>query len=252
MDMESRSTAEETSLVETFISITSATPEEARFFLESHNWLLNSAIHSFYETSPSSPFDPHPAQPRIGEGGGGEDEDGAGGDDDDDEDYVPENDVPPPVAMPVVRSTGSRGEKRPAAKASGSRSTIRTLADLNRRSGPESDSDSDGPQEYYTGGEKSGMLVQDPSKDGHDVDAIFEQARRMGAMQGPFEPQPASSSRSFTGTGRLLSGETVPSAPQQPQNVIHTIYFWTNGFTVNDGPLRRFDDPENASFLEVP
>ena len=49
----------------------------------------------------------------------------------------------------------------------------------------------------------SGMLVQDPLKGGYDVDAIFEQARQMGAMQGPFQPQ-SSSSRSFTGTGRLF------------------------------------------------
>lgn len=96
------------------------------------------------------------------------------------------------------------------------------------------------------------MLVQDPSKGNNDVDAIFEQARQMGAMQGPFEQQqPSSSSRSFAGTGRLLSGETVPTASQQPENMVHNIYFWRNGFTVNDGPLRRFDDPENASFLEV-
>lgn len=95
------------------------------------------------------------------------------------------------------------------------------------------------------------MLVQDPSKDGNSVDAIFEQARQMGAMQGPVEPSQSSSSRSFTGTGRLLSGETVHAAPQQPENIVHNIYFWTNGFTVNDGPLRRFDDPQNASFLQV-
>lgn len=93
------------------------------------------------------------------------------------------------------------------------------------------------------------MLVQDPSKGNYDVDSIFEQARQMGAMQGPLE-HPYSSSRSFTGTGRLLSGETVPSAPQQPANVTHNIYFWSDGFTVNDGPLRSFDDPENTSFLE--
>ncbi|KAK8487441.1 hypothetical protein V6N13_032635 [Hibiscus sabdariffa] len=59
-----------------------------------------------------------------------------------------------------------------------------------------------------------------------------------------------SSSTSFTGTGRLLSGETVSSVPQQPQTVIHNIVFWTNGFTVNDVPLRRLDDPENTHFLE--
>lgn len=97
------------------------------------------------------------------------------------------------------------------------------------------------------------MLVQDPTRGRNDVDAIFEQARQRGAGQGPFEPQQSSSSRNFIGTGRLLSGESVPSAPapQQPENVVHNICFWRNGFTVNDGPLRRFDDPENAAFLEV-
>ena len=95
------------------------------------------------------------------------------------------------------------------------------------------------------------MLVQDPSK-GDDVDAIFDQARQMGAVQGPLENlRPSSSSRSFSGTGRSLNGEFVPSAPQQPEAVVHNIAFWRNGFTINDGPLRRLDDPENAPFLEV-
>jgi len=141
-------------------------------------------------------------------------------------------------------------DKKPAKPSSSRTGGIRTLSDLNRPSGHDSDSDSDGPQEYYTGGEKSGMLVQDPSK-GNDVDAIFNQARQLGAVEGPLENlNPSSSSRSFTGTGRLLSGESVPSAPQQPEAVIHNIVFWRNGFTINDGPLRRLDDPENAPFLE--
>ncbi|GFZ03317.1 plant UBX domain containing protein 4 [Actinidia rufa] len=141
-------------------------------------------------------------------------------------------------------------DKKPAKPSTSRIGGIRTLSDLNRPSGPDSDSDSDGPQEYYTGGEKSGMLVQDPSK-GNDVDAIFNQARQMSAVQGPLENlNPSSSTRSFSGTGRLLSGETVPSAPQQPEAVNHNIVFWRNGFTINDGPLRRLDDPENAPFLE--
>lgn len=95
------------------------------------------------------------------------------------------------------------------------------------------------------------MLVQDPNKV-NDVDEIFKQARQLGGVEGPVENlHPSSSSTSFTGTGRLLSGEPVAAAPQQPQNIVHNIVFWRNGFTVNDGPLRRLDDPENAPFLEV-
>ncbi|MED6123956.1 Plant UBX domain-containing protein 4, variant 2 [Stylosanthes scabra] len=97
----------------------------------------------------------------------------------------------------------------------------------------------------------SGMLVQDPTK-GNDVDAIFNQARQLGAVERPLDQlQEPPRSTSFTGTGRLLSGETVQAASQQPpEAVVHNIVFWSNGFTVNDGPLRSLDDPENASFLE--
>lgn len=94
------------------------------------------------------------------------------------------------------------------------------------------------------------MLVQGPSKNYPDPDAIFDQARQRAVADPYEENSTSSSSRSFTGVGRLLSGETVPSAPQQPENIVHTVSLWSNGFTVNDGPLRRFDDPENASFLE--
>ncbi|KVI01111.1 SEP domain-containing protein [Cynara cardunculus var. scolymus] len=122
-------------------------------------------------------------------------------------------------------------DKNPAKPSTSRPRGIRTLSDLNRPSAHDSDSDSDAPQEYYTGGEKSGMLVQDPNKV-NDVDEIFKQARQLGGVEGPVENlHPSSSSRSFTGTGRLLSGEAVPAAPQQPQNLVHNIVFWRNGFT---------------------
>ncbi|ONM16886.1 Plant UBX domain-containing protein 4 [Zea mays] len=120
-------------------------------------------------------------------------------------------------------SSSSNSGKKPAPAGGRGGPTIRTLADINR--GPAGfpgagggSSDDDEPQEYYTGGEKSGMLVQDPTRR-NDVDAIFEQARQAGAIHGmpPFLGGESSSSRSFTGTGRLLTGETVPSAaPQEP------------------------------------
>ena len=49
-------------------------------------------------------------------------------------------------------------DKKPAKPSSSRAGGIRTLSDLNRHSGPDSDSDSDTPQEYYTGGEKRSSL----------------------------------------------------------------------------------------------
>ncbi|CAH9105750.1 unnamed protein product [Cuscuta epithymum] len=142
-------------------------------------------------------------------------------------------------------------DKKHMKSSSGKIGGIRTLSDLNRPSSHDSDSDSDGPQEYYTGGEKSGMLVQDPSKR-NDVDAIFNKVRQLGATQGSLENVlPSSSSTRFTGTGRTLTGESSqPNAPQAPESVLHHIVFWRNGFTINGGPLRRFDDPENEIILQ--
>ncbi|KAI3686904.1 hypothetical protein L1987_80594 [Smallanthus sonchifolius] len=66
-----------------------------------------------------------------------------------------------------------------------------------------------------------GMLVQDPRKM-NDVESLFNQAKQAGAEEGTLDQfQPSSSSRSFSGRGRLLSGEMT-----------HTITFLTNGFTV--------------------
>ncbi|KAH9301468.1 hypothetical protein KI387_013051 [Taxus chinensis] len=211
-------------IVQHFCGVTACTPQEAHFFLESSNWELDYAIHSFFESTansqPASPLPEPQTQPLPA--------------------ALQNRALPPPMA----------GKDKKAAKPTGSRGGIRTLSDLNRPSGSDSD-DSDGPQEYYTGGEKSGMLVQDPSKGGNDVDSIFDGARRVGAMEVPPDQlQPSSSSRVFSGTGRLLSGETVPSSPKPPEPIVHNITFWRNGFTVGDGPLRRLDDPENGPFLE--
>lgn len=45
--------------------------------------------------------------------------------------------------------------------------------------------------------------------------------------------------------------EAPPAAAAAPERAVHTITFWRNGFTVDDGPLRRLEDPANAPFLNV-
>jgi UBX domain-containing protein 1 len=46
----------------------------------------------------------------------------------------------------------------------------------------------------------------------------------------------------------------VPTEPQQQEEgttqMVHTVTFYNNGFTVDDGPLRQQDDPANAPFLQ--
>jgi hypothetical protein len=59
-------------------------------------------------------------------------------------------------------------------------------------------------------------------------------------------------SRAFMGSGYSLSGSAA--APVQrnedTKKIRHTITFWRNGFTVDDGPLRSVDDDANKSFLD--
>ncbi|KAG6385174.1 hypothetical protein SASPL_154002 [Salvia splendens] len=240
-------------LINTFCEITAcASKPEALFFLESHNFDVDAAVSTFIEDanhiepaaaapaspaaqsnshySPSESLSPSPSRSR--------------------------SHSPPPTSRPYsLHSAGKSGAGGSAA--GGARrggGGIRTLADLNKNpKNEDSDSDPDfDPQDYYTGGEKSGMLVRGPPKE-NNVDAIFNQARQSGGVEAAAEHQlPSSSSRSFAGTGRLLSGEVSSATPEpeQPQIVTHNITFWRNGFTIDDGPLRRLDDPANAPFLE--
>ncbi|KNA09258.1 hypothetical protein SOVF_154940 [Spinacia oleracea] len=252
-------------MINTFMEITSSTFEEAQFFLESHNFDVDAAVSTFFEST-SAPPPPPPSSTSTAAVVGATDE----------ELHSPSSPSAslspspsrsrshsPPAGVRSqygLRSRGTTGGGDVNDVSSNSRSCrraggVRTFADLHRNSaedGSGSDSDSDRPAEFYTGGQKSGVVVQDPSKE-NGAEAIFEQARRNGASEVPVDfHQPSSSSRSFTGTARLLSGETMSSSPheQAPEAIVYTVTLWRNGFTVNDGPLRRFDDEENASFLE--
>jgi UBX domain-containing protein 1 len=113
------------------------------------------------------------------------------------------------------------------------------------------------------------MVVQDPNKkqDRRDVEAIFERVRRFGAQEGPAAEPPArstgqtGSNRFFSGSSHTRTGETrqqeqvTADQPElrafPPDPIVHNIHFWRNGFTVNEGPLRRLDDPANLPLLEA-
>ncbi|XWS47400.1 hypothetical protein CRYUN_Cryun14cG0149100 [Craigia yunnanensis] len=240
-------------VVNSFIEITSSSKEEALFFLESHQWDLDAAVSTFLDNNSTAADQPHPIAPPPSRNLNNSPTPSPSDSPDYSPSQSPSRSRSPSPARPSRPHYQLRRRKADQ-KPSGSNNArgVRTLSDLNRAPAGGSDSDSDEAQDYYTGGEKSGMVVRDPSKQ-NDVESIFSQAKRAGAVEGSDDYlRPSSSGTgSFTGTARLLSGETVaPAPPPPPEIVTHNITFWRNGFTVDDGPLRHLDDPANASFLE--
>lgn len=143
--------------------------------------------------------------------------------------------------------------------------------------GPDDDDDDDDEdQDFFAGGEKSALAVQNPDDLKRKIiekarglvstDAIFPniQARRhtkfmnRGGREVASETQRPSSH--FTGTARTLGGDDTPShtiadpranQPKPSVKVERRLLFWADGFSVDDGPLYRSDDPANASILAM-
>ena len=104
---------------------------------------------------------------------------------------------------------------------------------------------------FYVGGQGrngggSGQEVLDPAD-------MMKKARDNGAQTAAEYQQTqsdaAASSNAFHGAGVSLSGSTVDGQSTPPTPTEHTITFWKDGFSVDDGPLRTADEPENAAFL---
>lgn len=121
-------------------------------------------------------------------------------------------------------------------------------------------------QAYYAGGsERSGQQIIGPPKP-KDVDKkvtkLFEAARKQGAIEANEEEDNSSAQRKkekvFSGVGYTLGDEKTPSrqsglsneatgasASNRAEQV--PLRFFSNGFTVGDGELRKFE--ENQEFM---
>lgn len=202
-------------LVELFVAVTSAPRSIAAQYLQRNNNDLGAAIEDFYASNTRTPTPPRDQPARLG--------------------------------------------------------GIRTLRDFHE------DEDDKTANHFFTGGEKSALQVENPDKklprggaaagaqrEPLLVEKIFQRAReQMGeADDRPLaqgEP-PVELPQHFTGRGfRLGDGEgdlevvggpqAGLAAAQRPAKVSREITFWRQGFTVGDGELRRYDDPENEQLL---
>lgn len=132
-----------------------------------------------------------------------------------------------------------------------------------------SDEEEEQGQAFYAGGsERSGQQVLGPPKKNpikDYVSEIFRSAQESGAeVVDPHSRHAAQAGSSRGGGGSVYAGAgyrlgmtdndhtVLPSAmvPQRPQSIEPIIIkLWSNGLSINDGPLRPYDEPENQSFL---
>jgi len=119
----------------------------------------------------------------------------------------------------------------------------------------------EGGNEYYAGGAQSGIGVMAPPT-GKPVDNdqfvkdLFKKAKdSVGAKQHEEKVRQPRTEDRFIGSGHKLGGDGVESrqirgesARPQPKDI--RLCMWKTGFTVDDGPLRKYDDPANQEFLD--
>jgi len=223
-------------LIQSFCDVTGADPQSARHLLEASNWDLQIATEQFYE----------------------------GGDDDDVADQMDEDEDEAFARAPSQPAAAAASSDKSKSKAKGSGGAkIRTLGDLSTNDEEEEEED-EKPQDFFAGGEKSGLAVQNPGeasarKGGDLIQDILKRAAE-GGQRRRQEEQEAPPPRRFTGSGHTLGNEDndsveVPdpnaSAPRPRASVIRTLTFWRDGFSVEDGPLMRYDDPANREILQA-
>lgn len=158
-----------------------------------------------------------------------------------------------------ANNNSTPSNEEPANKTKKKAPGINTLRDLD-----DDEEDDKTNTNFFTGGEKSALQVEDPNKKNKNreqslIDQIFKKAQeqmtqpddRPSAQHEFEEPK-------FTGTGFKLGDGTEPSESfadpnrrmQRPQKVTRELTFWKQGFTVGDGPLHRYDDPANEQVLQ--
>lgn len=245
-----------------FVSITGASTDVARSHIEAADGDLMSAVESYYAQgdAPSAPSssaatEPAPSGPRTLSG------------------------QPAPASTPWP-STSSAAPRtatlsRPSTHSARSRvGGIMTFSDL--RSGQDDGrEDDDEPTNFFTGGERSGLNVENPeshrASTGHAiVDDILSKAANTAPATARRDTPSKAETTVFSGTGYSIAGGPVGAEPSaslpsrsmpdslpvhdevaDEQPVVRHLTFWRDGFSIEDGPLMRYDDPENQATLDA-
>ncbi|KAF3094861.1 hypothetical protein TWF594_000087 [Orbilia oligospora] len=281
--------ADRDEIVAQFVELTQAPPENARAILESSNWQLQEALDLFY----AAPEDAGAPRPRPAAAQAQDMEE-----DDWEAPQTLRKATPPPTGASagLGRTLGGASVGEPAERAiqpavqPPRRRGMMTLGDIGRSTAPGrggspgDDSDEEGGQDMFAGGEKSGLAVENPNKPGQrgldSVRNILKQAQeyasgasiyldllltfygsrgsRARQQQPDDDDEDEAPPSRFTGRGMTLGSDDAPSQVVEdptadtlrpPPKVTRNLYFWRDGFSVEDGPLLRYDDPAHQETL---
>ncbi|CAE6464107.1 unnamed protein product [Rhizoctonia solani] len=125
--------------------------------------------------------------------------------------------------------------------------------------------DSGQPLNFFTGGEHSGLSVQNPEAARRGppnlVRDIFKKAAEGSSAHAAAAADDQPRSTLFSGGGHTLGSDEVestyipdPNAPppkdeDEAKVAVREITFWRDGFSIADGPLLKYDDPANQAIL---
>ncbi|KAI4949494.1 UBX domain-containing protein 1 [Alternaria rosae] len=263
----SEAAPDQDALIAQLASLTGLDPATAERYLNASNGDLTLAASLFFDESAEQQDDTSEPDvdmagnesntdaPRVPEGaGGGRTLGGA---------YVPS--PAPEASRSSSQSAAARGQ--PAQRGVAGARTLRDLQSSGGGHGHAHDDDDDDEnpddenQDFFAGGEKSGLAVQNPNQSNprDQINNILKRARQNAPRPGGDEEQPASSSH-FRGAGTTLGGDDAPSRtiadptaniPAPPPRAHRELHLWRDGFSVDDGDLFRYDDPANARTLEM-
>ncbi|OLY83097.1 UBX domain-containing protein 3 [Smittium mucronatum] len=230
-------------LIEEFLAINPIKKSDAQFFLEASNWDINLALSNSYDNKQIK--------------------------DDSDSEYEEEiNDGEISNSSPLIdapqSSTQRRSNRLSEAKPKPTTSNLRSgnrIATLNY----DSEDSEEKKQDWYTGGEKSGLNVLAPGSEGPDQDDLVQKLLKKAQQflnflflftfrQLPFDELPGGKRRSERNKGKRLINtiEDSESEDESPEleTVTRTLHIWRNGFSIEDGALYSFDEPRSQSILE--
>jgi len=193
--------------------------DRAQFFLESSNWQLDLAMASFYEGD--------------GDTGPADMETGAAD--------------PPPAASQAAPAAGK----------------INIVSGNNDDDDEDDSSDEDGQAFFAGGSQHSGNVILGPKKKKvANVGDFFKAFKEAGATA--VDPSEEGGSgragmKAFSGGGFRLGSDDTPSAmiggasaaaaPRGEAPRKFRLKMWKDGYSVDDGDLRRYNDPQHREFL---